>query len=92
MLRKEISEVLGGIDVRHLDDLALDELANEEMPSIDVFGALVMFGVIRQVTCARVVHKKLDDFVADQFELLEKVRKVDSLLGCLRCSDYFGLT
>ena len=48
-LGEDVRRVLLGLDVDRLDDLALDELADEEVATLDVLGLGDHHGVVRQV-------------------------------------------
>ena len=50
-LGKEVSKIVDGANVRHLNHVLLDLLAYEEMPSFDtcMFDPFVMFRIVGQV-------------------------------------------
>ena len=52
-LSEEVREVLRRFDEGHTEFVLLDQLANEEVSTIDVFRSLVVLWVVRQVTHAR---------------------------------------
>ena len=48
-LGKEVSKIVDGANVRHLNHVLLDLLAYEEMSSFDMFDPFVMFRIVSQV-------------------------------------------
>ena len=59
-LCKEVGRILSGADVWHDDFAILDALANKEVPSFNMFHAVIMFGVVGHVYGALVVALKLN--------------------------------
>ena len=53
---KEISDVLIGSDKGHTYLSPLDSLSNEDMPAFDVFSALMMFWIIREINGTLIIH------------------------------------
>ena len=47
---------------------ALDHLSNIKVSSVDMFGASVVFGIIRKVTCPFVIAKDLEGRVVGDAE------------------------
>jgi hypothetical protein len=48
-LGKEVSKIVDGANLRHLNHVLLDLLAYEEMSSFDMFVPFVMLGIVSQV-------------------------------------------
>eukprot|EP00965_Chrysotila_dentata_P094112 3110722-Pleurochrysis_carterae.AAC.1 len=46
-LGEEVGEIVRAVDERHRDVMLFDALADEEMPAVYMFGALVVLRVVR---------------------------------------------
>ena len=53
---EEICQVIGRVYILYLNDMILDELADEEMSSVNVFGSIVELRVVGEVYCSCVVY------------------------------------
>ena len=54
-LGEKVGVVVGGADVGHGEFTVLDELADPQVASVDVLRAIVMPGIVCEITCGFVV-------------------------------------
>ena len=88
-LREEVCEVINCVDVGHCEMTVLDTLTNEEMATFDVFDAIVMFGIVREINGGLVVAPEFDGLVLVlETQLGKHAIQCHSLFGGFRGRHY----
>ena len=59
-LSEEVSEIVNGIDIRHGELTVFDAFTDEEVSTLDVLNALMMFWIVREIYSGLVVAAELD--------------------------------
>ena len=88
---KEVGEIFVRGDVRYRDAELLDGLANEEVATLDMLGALVVLRVVGQVACGAVVEGERSRAAVFDTELIEEAARVDDVLRGDGGGDDLGL-
>ena len=87
---EEVSEIIGGIDVGDSNVESFDHLAHEEVTTVNVLRALVQLRIVREVTCAGVIHVKWDRTGTRLTVFRTEAIQVHGFLGCFGGSHDFG--
>ena len=84
VLGEEVGQVVVGADKWDLEGMFFDAVADEEMTASDVFRALVVFGIVRQVACCRVVSGKGHGPGGGRVNFVAELLEVKAILGGFR--------
>eukprot|EP00965_Chrysotila_dentata_P089294 2948641-Pleurochrysis_carterae.AAC.1 len=90
-LGEEVGQVVCAVDKRHGDVVLFDTFADEEVSAIDMFGALVVLWIVRQVNRRLVVHGQGLRLVGLQAEVGEQRSQIYCLFRRLGGGDNFCL-
>ena len=91
-LGEEVGQIVSGGHKRDHQLTRLDDLAHVEVTALDVLSFLMMFWIICEIDGGFVVHRQGERIDRALVEFLQKMTKVDGLLGSLRGSHDLGLT
>ena len=88
-LSKEVCEVINRVDIGHRELTVLDTFPNEEVTTLDMLDAVVMFGVVGEVNGGLVVAPEFNRFVLVlETQLGKHAVQCHSLFGGFRCYHY----
>eukprot|EP00965_Chrysotila_dentata_P073210 2419173-Pleurochrysis_carterae.AAC.1 len=86
------SAMLSALLTRHGDVVRFHFLAHEEVAPINVLGALMVLGVVRQVNRTFIVHRERSRSILRQPKFSKECAQVYGFLGRFGRGNYLGLT
>ena len=87
---EEISEVVVGVHERDTERVSFHALADEEVTTLDVFGAFMVLGVVGQVACSSIVSGESERFVRGWGHIVSEGLKIHAVFGSFRERDDLG--